>query len=204
MKIRNVRVPQFPAGQVPLIEGLRYEENETFLAGALLFLNTDGLVQECPSNNPQDIDYIAGTATNTSYGKQAANSPEIETNVENTISGFQINPRTNRFAAYYVDASDRMINPVRTDIGKSLGMRKVPGIGWCVDSSIIANPTVKITNVDPVNKMVYFRFTVFAAPSVPTTLEIFPSTFTIGNQGVPFSIVITPSSFTIAPDVNPT
>jgi hypothetical protein len=141
-----------------------YKDAETWTRGALLVLDSDGLITECGSD-PADVVGVALEANDTRPGYDMANSPTVITGRKQEVLYAVANTST-VFSMRGVNGGTDPSTPAQTNIGESYGAL-ADGAGiWTLDLSETSAKVFTIVDVD-VDQKVFFCVFVAAVLQTP-------------------------------------
>src|SRR5690606_36212664 len=140
---------------VPLVQAIELASSQTFVRGALVVVNSDGLLAECASD-PTSIKGVALADANTSPGEQAANNPLVITGLENTVS--VATAADTIFSCRGVNSGTDPVTPTQTMIGEQYGVTTDSDDVWVLDLAETSVKVSTIVDVDIDNKIFFVKF----------------------------------------------
>lgn len=150
----------FPArtigGEVPDTKRRVYKSGETWAIGALMVFDSNGELVECGAD-PAAVSGVAAQASDTGPGFAMADSPSVITGraLETTI--FEAN-RNTVFSGRGVNGGTDPVTPTQTMLDTKFGVVVDSNGIWCVDISDTSNLVVEIVDIDPIEKIFFFKF----------------------------------------------
>ncbi len=142
---------------VPAVLGCIVKSGETFKQGALVVLDTNGLLVECGADpTTAGVLGIALNGASTSPGYDAANSPTVVTGREN-ICSVALGDEATTFSMRGVNGGTDPTTPSQVDVGDGYGALKDANGIWTLDLAETSAKIFTIVGVDIVQKVYFCR-----------------------------------------------
>jgi hypothetical protein len=141
---------------VPEVSAVELAASQTFIRGALVFVNGSGLLEEC-SADPGTVKGIALADANTAPGEQAANNPLVITGLVNAVSVATANPST-IFSCRGVNGGTDPVTPSLGNIGVQYGAVKTGDGTWALDLADTSNVVFVVVDIDIEQKVFFVKF----------------------------------------------
>lgn len=150
--------PRYGSGTTsgPVIQSLGYTTGQTFKAGALLLLQSTGLVSVCGAD-PTVVSAVALQPAGYGPGFNMADSPTVVTGRNQEVSCAIAN-RMTVYSCRGVNGATDPVTPAVTNIDEQYGAAADSDGVWVLDIAEVTAKVFEVVDVDIPNKIFFVKF----------------------------------------------
>lgn len=152
---RKIQPARMIGTGVPSVQSIGYTTGQTFKKGALLLIQSTGLVSECGAD-PTEVSGVALEPAGSKPGYDAANSPTVVTGRVQEVS-MGVADRHTIWSMRAVNGGTDPATPTQTHINEQYGVVKT-GNDWVLDLAETSAKVFEIVDIDIDNKIFFCKF----------------------------------------------